>query len=164
METLWQKIPEWEEYQISTQSEIRKNGKVIRQYTRKVGIPYKTVKLRKKTYLVHKLVAVTYIPNPDNLPCVGHKDENPQNNCVDNLYWTSYKDNNNYGTHTLKQSISASMPVTQYNLQGEEVNYYRGVNEATRQTGINKAHISQCCNGKRLTAGGYTWEYSQTLF
>ena len=46
--------------------------------------------------LVHRLVAEAFIPNPNNLPCINHKDENPKNNCVDNLEWCSYKYNNEY--------------------------------------------------------------------
>lgn len=51
-----------------------------------------------KTYarLVHRLVAETFIPNPDNLPCINHKDENPKNNRADNLEWCSYQYNNVY--------------------------------------------------------------------
>ena len=51
-----------------------------------------------KTYWVHRLVAKAFIPNPDNLTDVNHIDENPSNNCVDNLEWLSHKDNMNYGT------------------------------------------------------------------
>lgn len=52
-----------------------------------------------KWFTIHQLVARTYIPNPDSLPCVNHKDENPANNSVDNLEWCTYKYNNNYGNH-----------------------------------------------------------------
>ena len=52
-----------------------------------------------KTYLVHRLVAQAFIPNDNNLPCINHKDENPLNNCVENLEWCTYKHNNEYGTH-----------------------------------------------------------------
>lgn len=167
MKTLWLKIPEWETYEISTDSEIRKNGRVINQFTRTQGLPYKSVRLvqgkDKQTFLVHMLVARTFIPNPDNLPCVGHKDENPTNNCVDNLYWTTYKENNNYGSHNKKVSRAMQIPVTRF-IDGEEVDYFHGAGEAAEETGINKAHISQCCTGKRKSAGGSNWDYSYTLF
>ena len=69
---------------------------------------YMLVGLRKdgkqKWFLIHRLVAETYIPNPDNKPQVGHIDENPENNCWDNLYWTTAKNNCNYGSHNEKIS------------------------------------------------------------
>ena len=162
--------PVFKGVEVTTKGVVKKNGKELKQSKTwrgycSVHFSIEGVKYNKS---VHRLVATTFIPNPDNLPCVGHKDENPLNNCVENLYWTSYKDNNNYGTHTLKQSISASIPVTMYNpITGEELVYFHGINEAQRETGINKAHISQCCTGnnkRRKTAGGYGWKYSETLF
>ena len=51
-----------------------------------------------KKYLVHRLVAQAFIPNPDNLPEVNHKDENPENNSVTNLEWCDHSYNINYGT------------------------------------------------------------------
>jgi hypothetical protein len=53
-----------------------------------------------RTYLVHRLVAIAFIPNPDNLPEINHKDEVKDHNCVDNLEWTTHVDNINYGTRT----------------------------------------------------------------
>ena len=47
---------------------------------------------------IHNLVADAFLDNPLNLPCVNHKDENKQNNCVDNLQWATPAENNNYGT------------------------------------------------------------------
>ena len=49
-----------------------------------------------RTFQVHRLVAQVFIPNPDNLPCINHKDNNRTNNCVDNLEWCTYSYNNNY--------------------------------------------------------------------
>lgn len=66
-----------------------------------LGRGYYFVNLRNKSKgkskLVHRLVAQAFIPNPNNYPCVNHKDENKLNNCVDNLEWCSYLYNNTYG-------------------------------------------------------------------
>ena len=63
---------------------------------------YKSVELfnnnGSKRLLIHRLVAQAFIPNPENLPQVNHKDENPSNNNVDNLEWCTQKYNCNYGT------------------------------------------------------------------
>ena len=59
---------------------------------------------KKKLRMVHRIVAEAFIPNPNNLPFVSHKDETKTNNCVDNLEWVSAKENNNMPKH--KQRIS----------------------------------------------------------
>ena len=74
--------------------------KILKGGTTKLG--YKTVTLRKngkgKFIYIHRLVAEAFIPNPNDLPEVNHKDENPANNCVDNLEWCTHIYNGNYGT------------------------------------------------------------------
>ncbi len=60
------------------------NGKYVKYYK---------VEIQRKKYYVHRLVALAWIPNPDNKPCVGHKDNNPLNNRVNNLYWCTQKEN-----------------------------------------------------------------------
>ena len=55
---------------------------------------------------IHRLVAKTFIPNPNKFPCVNHKDCNPKNNEVSNLEWITYKENNNYKNHNLKRNIT----------------------------------------------------------
>lgn len=70
---------------------------------------YSKVKLRSdngvvKIFGVHRLVAVAFIPNPENFPCVNHKDENKTNNCVENLEWCTVRYNNNYGTRNKRVS------------------------------------------------------------
>lgn len=115
---------------------------------------------------VHRLVAQAFIENPHNLPCINHKDENPSNNCVDNLEWCTYKYNSNYGT--LPKRISErqinnpvlSRVVLQYTLNGEFVASYPSIREAERITGIDNTMISRVCRGKSKFAKGYVWKYA----
>lgn len=73
-----------------------KDGKVFKDNTLlkpRLFKGYLRVKINGSTHLVHRLVALTYIPNPENKPCVCHKDNNRTNNRVENLYWGTYKEN-----------------------------------------------------------------------
>lgn len=116
MEEIWKDIINYEgKYEVSNLGRVRSlsyNGtgeiKLLKQGTDKKG--YKRVGLCKngktKHYYVHRLVAITFIPNPDDLSIVNHKDENPANNNVNNLEWCTSEYNNNYGTRNERASES----------------------------------------------------------
>lgn len=97
----WKDIPGYEKlYQANKYGQIRgiqryKNGRILVEHKNSSG--YSRVCLFKngKRYkpLVHKLIAITFIPNPENKPVINHKDGNKQNNCVDNLEWTTQSEN-----------------------------------------------------------------------
>lgn len=110
---------------------------------------------KRKECSVHRLVANAFLPNPDNLPQINHKDEDKSNNNVDNLEWCSASYNMNYATRPL----IASKTVYQYSLNGEFVAEYPSTMEVQRQLGFAHTHISYCCNGKRKQAYGYIWRY-----
>ena len=83
-------------------------GKQLKSHISNMGYPYYTLAMNGKIKVMsaHRLVALTFIPNPNNYPVVNHKDENTHNSCVDNLEWCTQKYNNNYGNHNKKMSES----------------------------------------------------------
>lgn len=144
---------------------ITENGKVWSHKRKKFLAPYRSghgyhaVQLcvggKRAIYKVHRLVALTYIPNPDNLPQVGHKDETRINNCVSNLYWTTQLENNNYGSHNARVAKAFAKPVRCIELG----KVFESISAAAREMKLEVTKICYCCRGKRITHGGYHWEY-----
>ena len=179
----WRDIKGFDGYQCSNEGEVRsldrvvcggqnKKGKILKLMNNKNG--YLMVCLYKngsrKYYLVHRIIAKTFIQNPNNLPCVNHKDECKKNNFVyinedgsidldkSNLEWCDAKYNCNYGTRNKKISKTRrTVSVIQKTKDGIALNEYLSITEAATKTNISRKHISACVNGKRKTAGGYIW-------
>ena len=122
---------------------------------------YKQITLSKNnkrsTKKVHRLVAQAFIPNPDNLPDVNHKDENKHNNNVNNLEWCTKEYNFYYGTAIQRRGKK----VIQCDLTGKQLKEWESTKEVERQLNIDHAHISKCCKGKQKTAGGFKWIYAE---
>ena len=104
----------------------------------------------KKLHKVHRLVALAFLPNPNNYPQINHKDKNRSNNNVDNLEWCTAQYNIDY---------SRAKPVNQYSLDGIYIATYKSIKEASRTTGTDQTGIVDCCKGKLKTSGGYIWKY-----
>ena len=104
---------------------------------------------------IHRLVAEAFIPNPNNLATVNHKDEVKTNNVASNLEWMSREDNVAYSQpQWAKRGVQMLDKST-----GELLATFPSTMEAERVTGINHSHISSCCLGNRKSAGGYVWRY-----
>lgn len=132
---------------------------------RKYSCGYYLVNLCKdgvaKQCLIHRLVADAFIPNPNNLETVNHKDEVKTNNSASNLEWMSQKDNLNYGTRNNRVAEANSKQVQMLDKKtGELIATFPSINEAERITGIPRSNISSCCLSKRKSSGGYVWKYS----
>ena len=166
------------------------DGRVYSKITNKFLKPsysggYLTVELfsergKSRRILVHRLVAMAFIPNPYNYPQVNHKDENKTNNNVDNLEWCTAKYNMNYGTGNARRRASTDYskpiykitakiacsyckkPVLQFTKDGEFIARHESAQAAGRKLNCSGGHISECCNGKTYkTVGGFKWRYER---
>lgn len=135
----------------------------------RVSLSVSEKKNHRKHFSVHRLVALAFIPNPDNLPCVNHKDENKQNNAVSNLEWCTHKYNSNYGTgidrakkHT-RQYIDKHRckKVWQYSLDGKFIKAWSSLTAASQGTGTDVSSISKACRSLNGSAGSYIWAFAK---
>ena len=199
---IWKDIPGFPGYQASNNGNIRsvthsmnnrwgtktlKEGRILRQ---KKAKGYWRITIRrngkKENRLVSRLVAMAFVPNPGNKPCIDHIDGDSLNNNISNLRWVTYKENSNNPICRKRQSEAAkknhregkykelthnSKPVHCFTITGEFIKTYPSCAEAGRQTGIRTNNISEAALGKKRfikslgrfkttrSAGGYIWKY-----
>ena len=160
-------------YEVSTYGRVRSKGKIINPW---IQHGYKSVGLWKnkkcKKHRVHRLVAMAFIPNPNNYPQINHKDEDKSNNNVKNLEWCTQSYNNSYGnrckkmlqTYNQNKTSNAEKEVVQKLLDGTIIAVYKSLSEASRITGLSIWNLSSVCNKKphRRTLGGYKWDFRKT--
>lgn len=113
------------------------------------------------TKTLHRLLMETFIPNPNNLPCINHIDGNILNNSLDNLEWCTYGHNEKEAYRLgLKQSRIKSKKVVQLNKDYEIENFFDSLQQIEKTLGFSSGNIAQVCNKKRKSAYGYIWRYA----
>ena len=167
----WRNIPNFPNYQVSNLGRVKslkynKTNKenLLKQQFNKFG--YLRVCLNHKfNRFVHRLVAESFISNPNNYSFVNHKDENKLNNCVDNLEWCTTQYNNSYGNRLEKCSKSMtnnpkkSKQVFQYDKKLNLIEVYPSTHECERK-GYKHTCVSKCCLGHIQQYKGFIWSYS----
>ena len=170
MKEEWKDIEGFEGYyQVSNMGNVKslnynKTGKEKIMKTWDSGQGYQKVQLCKdgksKTYTVHRLVATAFLENPDNLPVINHKDENPKNNNVDNLEWCSVLYNNTYNGKIERIAEKNKKPIYSINKVSGLIMYWNSIKEASRVLGIAPQSISNCLKGRHKSIKGYTFFYA----
>lgn len=181
----WEPLKDWESsYHISTFGRIKS--------LKRIGFNSRTIKgcilspdaetyLRvylnahplRKRFLVHRLVAIQFIQNPENKPCVNHKDGDKYNNRVSNLEWNTYSENNLHayklglavppsGTPWVRRSLHRNArKVIQKDLNGVFIKEWNCMMEIQDELKIWNQNIRKVCKGTRNEAGGFIWEYKK---
>lgn len=173
---MWKDIKDYEGlYEINSSGHIRRKGsaKLLKQAK---GKDYMQVSLckcnHKVTKTVHRLVAETFLENPNELRCVNHKDENKLNNNVENLEWCSAKYNTSYGDciqkranshrgkkHRYSEHVKCRKITQQFDNNMNLIKEFNSLTEASKSTGIAIQNISASCLGKTKESGGFIWRY-----
>lgn len=171
---IWKDIIGYEnKYQISNIGNVRNSKlKHIESIISNTG--YVRIGLRnqgKKLFLVHRLVAIAFIPNLENKPHINHIDGNKLNNTIINLEWVTQSENEIHAHKTgLKPKPQywkgkfgidngSSIKVLQINKLGAIIDSFNSIREASIKCSVDESDIVKVCKGKRITAGGYVWKY-----
>lgn len=164
---IWKNIPNFDGYMISNYSRIKSfkqnSVRILRQHLPR-GYYCVVLSLGKRKLInkgVHRLMAETFIPNPNNLPQVNHKDENKFHNLIDNLEWCTNSYNMNYGTRNARAGVGISyansIKIAQYSLEGKYITSYRGMNEASRILGFSVQRKPSQYKSQFTQCNGYMW-------
>lgn len=162
---IWRDIKDYPNYMISNWGNVKSlnyintgEEKILKQIKNSKG--YLQVGLNKngkcKRYLIHRLVAEAFLPNPDNKPCIDHINANKTDNRVENLRWCTYKENMNNPLTIDK----ISKPIIQFSKSGELIKKWDSAMDAQRELELFSSSIFACCKGKLKTAGGFKWSYA----
>lgn len=170
---IWKSLPSVPGVEVSTLGRVRTldrvassengtrflKGRVLKQSYNdkgylKVNIPIDGEFATKR---VHRLVAQTFIPNPDSLPQVNHKDCDRTNNNAGNLNWCTHQENIAYRDklgHTARNNAPKS-PVYAINLATLKILHFCSQSEASEKLMANKGHINEVIKGKRKQTSGF---------
>ena len=168
---IWKDIEGFEgKYQISSMGRVKSlnfklTGKEqimslkVNKYGYKQILLYKDKKY--KTFLIHRLVAQAFIPNPENKPEIDHINTNKTDNRVENLDWCTAEYNHNYGTRNDRIAKALSKPVLQFSKTDEFIKKWNSIMDIKRELNISHQNISKCCLGKIKTAYKFKWGYEE---
>lgn len=161
----WVTIKGFPLYEINRRGELRKKStkKLVNPVLGHQGYYLNVIlneKKEKKLVCIHRLVALQFIPNPNNLKIVNHIDENKLNNDVLNLEWVSHKQNSNHGTSPHRIAQKHSIPVNEYDSKGKYIRTWKSIKAFADYYGIDRSSVSAHIRlGKGFCVGRIVKQY-----
>ena len=170
MEEVWKDIKDFDGlYQVSNYGRVRntKTGRITTGCVDSQGYPATSFQMANKGYLkvnIHRLVAEYFIPNPDNLPFVNHKDEDKTNNRADNLEWCTQKYNLRYKNtqKRMRENSGRKKKIEVFDKAGNKLAEYNSVNEAAEGIGVTRGFVSKVLNGRAKRCKGLIVRVKET--
>ncbi len=159
---IWKSVKTTEDYKVSNYGRVKStmNG-ILKQYNE----TYRRVHIRGKTYQVHILVATIFIPNPDKLPIVNHKDSDKYNNRLDNLEWITHLGNIKHAIDSGCVTYSRAYKIDQYALDGKFIKTWDSLRDIQKELGIKRTRLARVLKnktGETGETGGYIWKFAKT--
>jgi len=160
-EEIWKSLyidDEKTNYKVSTKGNVEESRGIMKHRIYTSGYHSITLQINKKSKscLVHRLVCIVFLKNIENLEQVNHKDNNKDNNNLENLEWISPSNN---VIHSQKNIPHYTRSILKLDLDGNIIEKYNSIKEATGGENRKKSSIIMCATGKRKTAYGYKWKY-----
>lgn len=163
MKEEWRYIEGYNEYMVSNYGNVKslsynKTGKekVLTPCVDRKG--YLFVTLHGKQLRIHRLVALTFIPQESGKEFVNHKDENKQNNAVWNLEWCTPSYNLNYNGNRKRIAEKHKKKVYCYK-NGVLQKSFNSISEAAKHFGVSINNISSCLHGRKKCACNLEWSF-----
>jgi hypothetical protein len=184
---MWKEIPGYEGLY-----SVNESGEVLSHYRKNLGgkcLKCRVLKPLKDSYgyffvvlysnkkatqlRIHRLVAITFIPNPENKATVNHKNGIRHDNRLQNLEWCTHSENNQHAYDVLGKIPVIShlnkfgkdnyktKKINKLSMDGRFICSYFGQSEASRETKVDQGNIWRAINGVKVSAGGFKWEYAK---